>query len=359
LTIRGSILRLNRSHCGRIDLARIHVAGCYLMSSVRYSPPFFVGIDLGGTNIKSGVVDDQGRPLSAVSVPTRAEKGADAGLDALAAAGNQAIATSGLDWGQIAAVGLGSPGTMDLPRGLLIDPPNLPGWENFPIRDRLSELLKKPVAFQNDGNAACYAEYWAGAGRNTHSLVMFTLGTGIGGGIVVGGQILEGRHSHGAECGHIIIEMENGRQCSCGAYGHLEGYASATALVKRAHEALAADNQESSLRSVAYDQLTSEAIARAAAAGDAVARRLMRETAHYLAVGAVSLMHVIDPDLVLFGGGMIAAGTSFLEDIRRDVRSMAFPIPAERTRIDYAELGGAAGFIGAAGCARLAYVARS
>ena len=153
----------------------------------------------------------------------------------LVTAGKEAVAASGLDWGQITSVGLGSPGTMDLHLGLLLEPPNLPGWENFPIRERLADRLKKPVAFQNDGNAAAYAEYWAGAGRNTHSLVMFTLGTGIGGGIVIDGKIIEGRHSHGAECGHIIIEMENGRQCSCGAYGHLEGYASATALVKRAH----------------------------------------------------------------------------------------------------------------------------
>jgi glucokinase len=327
------------------------------MSSVSFSPPFFLGIDLGGTNIKSGVVDDRGRPLSKVSVATQAEQGPNVGLDNLVAAGQEAVASSGLDWAQITSVGLGSPGTMDLHLGLLLEPPNLPGWENFAIRERLADRLKKPVAFQNDGNAAAYAEYWAGAGRNTHSLVMFTLGTGIGGGIVIDGKIIEGRHSHGAECGHIIIEMDNGRQCSCGAYGHLEAYASATALVKRALEAIGADSSSPTLlRSLHADELTSRAIAQAAEAGDALARRLMRDTARYLAVGAVSLMHTIDPDLVLFGGGMIAIGPAFLDEIRADVRSMAFPIPAARTRIEYAELGSDAGFIGAAGCARLAYI---
>jgi glucokinase len=328
------------------------------MSSESFSPPYFLGIDLGGTNVKSGVVDNLGRPLSSVSVSTEAERGPEVGVDNLVAAGQQAVAASGLDWGQITSVGLGSPGTMDLYLGLLLEPPNLPGWDNFPIRERLADRLKKPVAFQNDGNAAAYAEYWAGAGRNTHSLVMFTLGTGIGGGIVIDGKIIEGRHSHGAECGHIIIEMENGRQCSCGAFGHLEGYASATALVKRAIEALAAysGSSPSLLRSIEPDELTSRAISQAAEAGDPLARRLLRETARYLAVGAVSLMHTIDPDLVLFGGGMIAAGTSFLEHIRADVQSMAFPIPAARTRIEYAQLGSDAGFIGAAGCARLAYI---
>ena len=112
---------------------------------------------------------------------------------------------------------------------MLLEPPNLPGWNHLPIRDLLAKKLEKQTVLQNDANAAAYGEYWA-AGRNTRSLVLFTLGTGIGCGIVDEGRIIEGRHSHGGECGHIIIQMENARQCSCGGYGHLEGYASATAL---------------------------------------------------------------------------------------------------------------------------------
>ena len=284
------------------------------MSAVRYSPPYFVGIDLGGTNIKSGVVDNEGGPMSSVSIETHADQGPESGLDFLVAAADQAVKASGLDWDRIAAVGLGSPGTMDLEAGMLLDPPNLPGWDNFPIRQRLADRIKKPVTFQNDANAASYGEFWVGAGKEHRSQVMFTLGTGIGCGIVVDGMIIAGRHSHGAECGHIIIEMENGRQCSCGAYGHLEGYASATALVKRAHEALKRGESPSLLSSLKHGELTSRAISTAADAGDPLARRLMRETARYLAVGAVSLMHTIDPDIVLFGGGMIAAGQPFLED---------------------------------------------
>jgi glucokinase len=325
------------------------------MSAVRFSPPYFVGIDLGGTNIKSGVVDNDGRPMSSVSIETHAGMGPETGLDNLVAAANQAVTKSGLYWDRIAAVGLGSPGTMDLEAGMLLDPPNLPGWDNFPIRQRLADRVKKPVTFQNDANAASYGEFWVGAAKDDRSLVMFTLGTGIGCGIVVDGMIIAGRHSHGAECGHIIIEMENGRQCSCGAYGHLEGYASATALVKRAHEALESEKNPSLLRSLKNDELTSRAISEAADAGDPLARRLMRETARYLAVGAVSLMHTIDPDIVLFGGGMIAAGLPFLEDIRTDIRAMAFPVPAAKTRVEYAQLGGDAGFIGSAGCARMAF----
>ncbi len=325
------------------------------MSEPGRRPPYYLGIDLGGTNIKSGVVDDDGQSISSVSLETEADRGPEVGLKNLAEAGRRAVQASGLDWSEIRAVGLGSPGTMDIHRGLLLEPPNLPGWDNLPIRDRLANLLNKPTVLQNDANAAAYGEYWAGAGRGTQSLVLFTLGTGIGCGIVADGRIIEGRHSHGAECGHIVIQMDGGRICSCGQPGHLEAYASATALVKRAIEALE-DGEDSTL--VSYwksGKLTARAIDQAADAGDALAKRLMRETARYLAVGATCLMHTIDPDVILFGGGMIAAGLEFLQQIRADILSLAFPVPARATLVEYASLGGDAGFIGAAGCARMAF----
>ena len=323
------------------------------MSSEDRRPPYYLGIDLGGTNIKSGVVDDSGRPLSSVSLETEAERGPFVGVDNLAEAGRQAVKASGLPWSAIAAVGLGSPGTMDIAAGLLLEPPNLPGWDNLPIRRLLSDKLGKPTVFQNDANAAAYGEHWAGAGRGLSSLVLFTLGTGIGCGIVEDGRVIEGRHSHGGECGHIIIEMDNGRVCSCGRRGHLEAYASATAVVKRAAEAAELDTGSPLHLALREGRLTSRAVDEAAEAGDPLAIRLMSETARYLAVGAVNLMHTIDPDIVLFSGGMIAAGPKFLDQIRAYIHELAFPIPAAKTRIEFAQLGGDAGFIGAAGCARM------
>lgn len=320
-----------------------------------FRAPFYLGIDLGGTNIKAGVVDDTGRPLSSVSRPTQAEQGPQVGLDNLVDAGRRAVAESGIGWDRIAGVGLGSPGTMDIHQGILLDPPNLPGWVNWPIRDKLADRLGHRTVLQNDANAAAYGEFWVGAGRAASSMVLFTLGTGIGGGIVENGRIIEGRHSHGAELGHIIIQMENGRRCSCGQFGHLEGYASATALVKRAQEALDAGEPSTLADHLRAGTLTARAIDEAADRGDALARRLMHETARYLAVGAVCLMHTINPDIVLFGGGMIASGPRLLEEIRAHVAQIAFPVPARLTRIDYASLGGDAGFIGAAGCARLVF----
>src|ERR1700745_2361657 len=157
----------------------------------------FVGLDVGGSSMKAGVVSDEGEPLSAVSLPTEAYKGQAFGLERIGETLRVAIAESGLRPDQIAAIGVATPGTMDIPAGVILDPPNLHPWQNVPVRQHIQQAFNVPTAFQNDANAAAFGEYWAGAGRGVHSMVLFTLGTGIGGGIVVGGQALEGEHSHG------------------------------------------------------------------------------------------------------------------------------------------------------------------
>ena len=316
--------------------------------------PLYVGLDVGGTTMKAGIVDDQGRPLSAVSLPTEAHKGQEHGLAQMCASIRQAVAEAGLQLSDVAAIGVATPGLMDIPAGVILDPPNLKPWRNVPVRQHIHETFCLPTAFQNDANAAAYGEYWAGAGRDVNSLVMFTLGTGIGGGIILADRILEGEHSHGGELGHIKIEMTRPRTCGCGRKGCLEAYASATSVVQRTREALAEDKDRSSLHQIKNEEdLTSHAIFDAASAGDELASRIVEETAFYLAVGAMNLMHTIDPDMVVFGGGMTAAGEPFMERIRHHVRQLAFPVPAERTLIRYAQLGSDAGFIGAAGCGRL------
>jgi glucokinase len=320
----------------------------------------WLGIDLGGTNVKAGVVDDEGHPLSHVSLETQANQGAATGLDNLEKAGRMAIEKANVNFEAIRAVGLGSPGTMDLETGYLLDPPNLPGWTNFPIRDLLAARLGLPTVLQNDANAAAFGEYWvgAGAGDRVKSMVLFTLGTGVGGGVIERGRIIQGRHSAGSECGHVIIDYHHdARMCPCGNRGHLEAYASATSLVKRAIEGLEAGEISVLSRKHAAGGLTARSIAEAANAGDAYAARLMDDTAFYLAVGAVSVMNVIDPDMILFGGGMIAAGPPFLEKIRHHVKRLAFPVPGEKCRVEYASLGNDAGFIGAAGWAKSVFEA--
>lgn len=319
----------------------------------KFKPPFYLGIDLGGTNIKAGVVDDTGAAVSHVSIETEADLGPKVGLDNLEKAGRMAVEKAGLTMNDIAAVGLGSPGTMDLKTGYLIEPTNFEGWDHLPIRDLLAERLKRPTTLQNDANAAAYGEFWAGAGRGSESLVLFTLGTGVGGGVIEHGRIIEGRHSAGSECGHMVIDFnETARMCPCGQRGHLEAYASATALVKRAKEGIETGAKTSLAALDQNGKLTAKAIDEAAEAGDAFATKLMDDTAFYLAVGAVSVMNVIDPDMILFAGGMVAAGDRFLRKIQNDVKRLAFPVPGEKCEVRFAQLGNDAGFIGAAGWAR-------
>ncbi len=321
--------------------------------------PLYVGIDVGGQSIKGGVVDDSGRPLSSVSVPTEAIQGQEHGLEQMCRCVREAVSAAKRTPADIAAIGVATPGTMDIPAGIILDPPNLKPWRNVPVRDHVHKAFGKPTAFQNDANAAAYGEYWAGAGRGVKSLVLFTLGTGIGCGIIVNDFILEGEHSHGAEVGHIVIDLRpDARVCGCGGAGHLEAYASATAVVKRTMEWLEknADEGKSSLRDIlkTRGELTSRDVFDAAC-GDPIAAKIVDDTAYYLAVGAVNMMHTINPDIVVFGGGMTACGDSLLEAIRGYVKKLAFPVPAERTRIVYAQLGNDAGFIGAAACARQLY----
>lgn len=325
------------------------------MSETRY----YVGLDVGGTTMKAGVVDDEGRPLGpAVSMNTDAHLGQDHGLEVMCETIRRAIQAANLTTDQIVAIGVATPGPMDLEAGLILDSPNLPHWFNVPVRDHISRTFDhKPTAFQNDANAATYGEFWAGAGRKARSMVMFTLGTGVGGGIIIGDTLVEGNHSHGGELGHIKIEMTNPRLCGCGRYGCLEAYASGTGVVATAREVLfRCGSYNSSLGRFGinpHERLTARMVFEAAKQGDALAQEVVERTAYYLAIGASNLMHTIDPDMVVYGGGMIRAGDILLDRIRWYVVQVSFPVPAEKTEIRYAELGEDAGFIGAAGCARL------
>lgn len=342
-----------------------------LIAPSEATPPFFVGLDLGGTNIKVGVVDDCGESLSYLTIPTLPEKGPEDASKRMGQAVLEAVRQAGLKPADVARVGLGSPGTMDIPAGRLVEPVNLKGprgdeWNDFPLRDEVSKHCGLPVAFQNDANAAAYGEFWVGAGRDFDSLVLFTLGTGIGCGIIIGDRIIDGQHSHGAECGHLVIDIAaDARKCGCGQPGHLEAYASATAVIKRTEEALAA-GRESSLRArlSAGDELTPKLVEEEAEAGDELALEIVMETARYLGIGVVNLLHTVDPTGVLLGGAMTFGGNQkpfgrrFLERVREEVRRRAFPILAEKTRIDFASLGSDAGYIGAAGIARLEHRAK-
>jgi glucokinase len=307
-------------------------------------------------------VTHSGKSLAKSSLPTEAEKGIQHGLTVIYRTVERALAEARLTLDDVHAIGLATPGTMDIPGGWLLEPPNLPGWWNFPIRDTVGAHFQRPTLLQNDANAAAYGEFWVGAARDAHSLVFWTLGTGIGCGIIVDHLIIEGEHSHGSECGHIIIDMNSSRMSPAGQFGTLEAFCGARAVVSRCEEALATGRQ-SVLRDrlAAGAELTPLLIAQAAEQGDQLADEIVMDTGRYLGVGTTTLMHTINPSMFLFGGAMTFGrndtplGRRFLQAIKDEVKKRAFHVPFERTIIDFATLGGDAGYIGAAGCARLKF----
>jgi len=323
--------------------------------------PLFVGVDVGGTNIKIGLVDDAGQTLAYHSIPTEQDKGAEDACRRMAQVVAQLIDQTGVDRGDVARVGIATPGPMDIAAGMILRPGNLPGWWDFPIRERFSSHLGMPVTFANDANAAGYGEFWRGAGEQHASLVLVTLGTGIGGGIIIGDTLVEGAHGCGGECGHILVNpAPDAWRDSLGNSGSLEAYACAGAVVRRATDALGSSETSSLARRYrSGEQITPLLVAEEAEFGDVLARNVVLETAHWLAIGIVTFIHTIDPDAVVLGGAMNFGGSTsplgceFLQSIRDEVRPRLLEPLRDTVKIEFASLGGDAGYIGAAGLARL------
>lgn len=260
---------------------------------------------------------------------------------------DQLVELGGIRRESILAVGLGTPGPICHAEGLIYGAPNLPGWSNVPVRDRLAAATRLRVAVENDANAAAFGEFVAGAGRDVHDLVLFTLGTGVGGGIVLDDRLWRGRFDNAAELGHIIVERE-GRACPCGQRGCLERYASANAVAERYFEAHPEAERQPSRR------ISCAEVARRAAKGDVLADRIWREACEYLAIACVDLQHVLNPELIVFGGGMAEAGGQLLDLVRDRLAALTWKIAPDRPRLALAELGNHAGIVGAAALARQA-----
>ncbi len=312
---------------------------------------YVVGVDLGGTNIKAGVCDERAQVLTKLSITTEGQRGPEGVMDRIAEATHLGIEQAGLRLADVQAVGVGAPGTIDFDAGVVATAPNLPGWDDVHLRAGVAERLGLTTVIENDANAAAFGEYWTGAGAQADPMVLLTLGTGVGGGIVVGGELLHGASGAAAELGHTIIHF-GGRRCACGNRGCLEAYASATALVARFREAVE-QGAESVLAEPARSggEVTSEGIYQAALAGDELSRRMMEETGVLLGYGIVSIVHALNPQRVVLSGGMIGAGEMLMEPVRRTIAEMAFPLSQRPLQVVFATLGGDAGFIGAAGCA--------
>jgi glucokinase len=327
---------------------------------------YFVGIDVGGTNIKIGVVDDAGRPVAYKSISTEQERGPADGALRIGKAVESVIDEAKLPAGSVVRAGLATPGPMDIPAGMLLGPGNLPHWHNSPIRDLVSDACGLPVTFANDANAAAYGEFWAGAARDYRSMVLFTMGTGIGGGIIAEEMLIEGVHSCGGELGHIVIDSAPDAPLnSLGLRGTLEGYCGAYAVVRRTEEALARRDSSLKKRIAAGEELTPLMLAEEAEKGDELSHDVIMETARYMAIGAATAIHTIDPESVVIGGAMTFGGEGhplgerFMARLREETISRLIESLRDTIHIDFAALGGDAGYIGAAGLARREHLAAS
>ncbi len=312
----------------------------------RMGPMVMLGIDLGGTDTKFGLVDRCGQVVAKAKFPTLAHLGFEEVIKRVAEHARKVIGTQ-----KVQGVGMGVPGPMNSAQGIVYEAPNLPGWENVPVRDRLQELLGLPVVLHNDANAAAYGEYWAGAGQGCRNMVLFSLGTGVGGGLIIDGKLYTGPDDTAGELGHITIDY-NGRPCNCGSRGCLEAYASATAIRRIVREALA-DGVTTSLRIPPGEEETFGAriVYEAALAGDEFARRVLHDVGVALGVAAASVINMLNPERIIYSGAMIGAGEFIFAPLRENARARAFRRPGARAEILLAKLGPDAGLIGAAGLA--------
>lgn len=309
---------------------------------------WIAGVDIGGTNLRVGLVPfEGGRPAAVRRERSRTERG-PAHVAARVAAMLR-DATGEVEPGSVAGMGVGVPGTVDRKPGVVRETPNL-GWRNAPLRDLIGEAAGLPVALDNDANCAAYGEWWQGAGRGADRMIAVTLGTGVGGGIVIGGEIYRGASDAAGEVGHTSVDFA-GRLCACGSRGCVEAYASGPGIAASAVEGLA-DAGDSVLGAIAdagEGRVTGRAVCEAAAAGDAHAARVLAETARILAAAVANLVNLLNPDLIVIAGGVTAAGDHLFGPLDREVRRRAFRSAVDACRIVPAELPDTAGMIGAAG----------
>jgi glucokinase len=261
----------------------------------------------------------------------------------------QIVSQYGGSRSDFAGVGIGSPGPLNRETGTVINTPNL-GWRNFPLRDLIANAVNLPAVLDNDANCATYGEWWLGAGRNIGTLIGITLGTGIGGGIVLNGEIFHGVSDSAGEIGHMTIEA-NGRKCPCGNYGCLEAYASGPAISRRAIEGLdaGADSLLTDLVRGNLEEITAATVYEAVINGDPYANEVMRETAKFLGAGVANVINIFNPDMVVISGGVTKAGDHLFVPLRAEVRRRAFKSALDACEICAASLPGTAGVIGAAG----------
>jgi len=312
---------------------------------------FVLGIDIGGTNLVVGSVSEDGtRIVATASEPTHAEAGATDVLERLVRLAERAIAATKKEiaGAEILGVGVGAPGPLDTKRGIVLLTPNL-GWVNLPLRQIMHDRLGLPATLDNDANCAVLGEWWVGAARGARHAIGITIGTGIGGGLILDGKLYHGASDVAGEIGHTTIDTE-GRRCKCGNYGCLEAYASGPNIALRAVEEIEAGavSRLPSLVGGDLSKVTAQTVYQAAQDGDDLALEVVNDTARFLGVGIGNLLNVFNPEAVVVCGGVTLAGDHLFVPLRREVARRAFKPAVTACRIVPGELAGTAGVYGAA-----------
>lgn len=315
----------------------------------------YLGIDLGGSNISAALMSSEGKLLCLEKIETQARQGPAAvirRLIELARSLQSGEKTSGF---KIRAMGIGVPGILCLENGLVRFSPNLPGWKNIQLLKPLQDELKIPVIMDNDANVAAFGEKWQGAGRKYQHMVMFTLGTGVGGGIIFKGHILHGHCDAAGELGHITV-LPDGPRCACGNRGCLEAMSSGTAIAREG-QALLKNGHRGVLERLSRQNggVTAKLVFQAARQGDAKAHRIVEKAGQYLGIGIANVINLLNPEAVVLGGGVASAGEILLSPVRREVRKRALKELSACTKIHAAKLGERAGVFGAVGIAVQAF----
>ena len=306
-----------------------------------------IGVDLGGTNLRTAIVNSDGVILDKRKEATQAVDGWMKVVARLIDNIKRQLEIGAQMGSKVFAVGVGAPGVILVDKGVVVKSPNFPDWNNLPLKSELEKALNIPVFIENDANAAALGEKWRGAGQNIRSMIHLTLGTGVGGGIILDNKIWHGADGMAGEIGHMTL-IPDGRQCGCGNTGCLEMYASARGIVQSFREEL---EKQKLHTAEALKEVTSEKVYQAAREGDAVARRVMKDMGRMLGIGIASLINIFNPERVVIGGGVKDAWPLFIGATHEEIMKRAFQVPAERTEIVPSSLGDDAGMVGAAAVA--------
>ena len=306
-----------------------------------------IGIDVGGTNVKIALVDNNGKIIYSNTVPTYAQMGYEYTLNNIKQAIKDLMKETQTTTKDIEAIGFDFPGQIDCKNGIVQLAPNIPGWVNVPIRQIIEDEFGIPTRIDNDVRCAALGELKFGAGKDCENFVCITVGTGIGSGLVINGKLVRGASNAAGEIGHIKLQMENGPICGCGDTGCLEAFASGPSIVAMAHEYLKG-GKSTKFREMAQDgEITPYIVAKAAEAGDPVAKRIYEIIGHYIGMGLVSVINLLNPEKIIIGGGVAESGELLLEPIRKTVKERAMVIAGNSVEIVPAQLGNSAGVIGA------------